>query len=741
MATSRLLLISMLISSSQIIYSQGIKGKVTDRQGNPVADVHIFNIASGDHAHSSSLGTFKLSNTSRGDSIRVSHVGYRSQSFIITDAGNEIEIILEESSVELNQVVITGDVKSFHQISRYDIKNDPVNSSQEILRKVPGLFIGQHAGGGKAEQIFLRGFDIDHGTDINISADGVPVNMVSHAHGQGYADLHFLIPESIKEINYGKGSYYADKGNLCTAGYVEFITKDKLDDNVFTAEYGAFNTVRMVTLFNLLGDRKDRGAYIAAEHHSTDGPFDSPQNFNRLNLLAKYTAMHDNQKLSIQASRFQSKWDASGQIPQRAVDRGLIGRFGAIDDTEGGNTSRTSLQVNHTRMLNDNTIITSKTWFVHYDFELYSNFTFFLNDPVNGDQIRQRESRNMTGFESQVFHRIQSPSFSADLHAGAGLRYDDINGNELSHSLNRETTLERFALGNIDETNMYAFVTTEMEFGKWLINPGVRFDFFTFDYVDLLQPAYATRSASKGFASPKLNIIYTASPAWQVYAKSGVGFHSNDTRVITEQAGRDILPAAYGTDAGINWKPSPRLFVNAALWHLFLQQEFVYVGDEGIIEPSGRTSRSGTDISIRYEFNTWLFAHCDVNYAYARSIDDPEGQNYIPLAPDLTSTTGISFQHPRGINASIRNRILRRRPANEDYSITAKGYSIADLTINYERKNWQIGLIVENLFNRKWNETQFATLSRLDNEPEGVDEIHLTPGYPFFMKMKVGLKF
>ncbi len=213
------------------------------------------------------------------------------------------------------------------------MQTSPVRSSQEILRKVPGLFIGQHAGGGKAEHIFLRGFDIDHGTDVAISVDGMPVNMVSHAHGQGYADLHFLIPETISKIDFGKGPYYSDIGNFGTAGYVQFKTKDVLESSQLSLEYGAFNTTRTMAMLNVL-DTENHSAYLAADYTVSDGPFESSQNFSRNNFFAKYAGnISDKEKLNAIASHFNSTWDASGQIPVRAVKSGLITRFGAIDDT------------------------------------------------------------------------------------------------------------------------------------------------------------------------------------------------------------------------------------------------------------------------------------------------------------------------------------------------------------------------------------------------------------------------
>jgi outer membrane receptor protein involved in Fe transport len=218
--------------------------------------------------------------------------------------------------------------------------------------------------------------------------------------------------------------------------------------------------------------------------------------------------------------------------------------------------------------------------------------------------------------------------------------------------------------------------------------------------------------------------------------KTGKGFHSNDARVVVVNRGEQILPAAYGTDAGIVVKPTPRLLVNVALWHLYLQQEFVYVGDEGIIEPSGKTRRTGIDISARYQFNNWIYADANVNLAKPRSIDEPKGENYIPLAPSLTSTGAITWQMKKGFNGSFRYRYIKDRPAVEDNSVIAKGYTVTDLSFNYTQKRYELAIVIENLFDVEWNETQFNTESRLKNEIEPVEEIHFTPGVPLFARVK-----
>lgn len=721
-------------------YAQIQKGIVVDLEGNPIENVYINNLNSESHAHTNEFGIFSIDKTVVGNVLKVNALGYKKKNFTVTTSENKI--VLEDDIFRLNEIVIQPKLSSMNVISKIDLQTTPVNSSQEILRKVPGLFIGQHAGGGKAEQIFLRGFDIDHGTDIAISVDGMPVNMVSHAHGQGYADLHFVIPETVEKIDFGKGTYYASKGDFATAGYVAFQTKNKFEKSSIGLEVGQFNTVRTVGVFNLLGNQPKQSAYIATEYILTDGPFDSPQNFNRINLLGKYSAiLADNSKFSVSISRFSSKWDASGQVPQRLVENGTISRFGAVDDTEGGNTARTNAYASLSKPIDENTFLKANTFYSKYDFELYSNFTFFLEDPINGDQIKQKENRTIYGMNAELNKKAKLNDVNILLQFGGGFRADETKDTQLSHTLNRTMTLQQIKLGDIDESNLYTYLNSEFSFGKLMINPALRLDYFKFNYQDKLTMNYKTQTESKVKIAPKLNFIYSQSNNLQFFVKSGIGFHSNDTRVVVENSGKQILPTAIGTDVGTIWKPFPKLIVNSALWYLYLEQEFVYVGDAGIIEPSGKSKRMGIDFGLRYQLNDWFYLDTDANYTYARTMNEPKGLDYIPLAPDFTSTGGVSFQKWNGFAGGLRYRYLRSRPANEDNSIVAKGYFVSDFNLNYEYRSISFGIAIENLFDTKWNETQFATESRLKNESTSVEEIHFTPGAPFFMKGKIMYKF
>lgn len=746
-----LLLILCLLGQYSLFAQKGnIEGTIADAESNTPLNGATVNIGNGAGNNTDLFGRFRFSAIEAGQyELIVSHIGYRTAIVPVEvkpSLLSTINISLKKNGLSLAEVKINSKKSSvLNTLGAVDIKLRPVNSSQDVLRIVPGLFIAQHAGGGKAEQIFLRGFDIDHGTDIAITVDGIPVNMVSHAHGQGYADLHFLIPETVEKISFDKGPYQAAKGNLATAAYVDFNTREFLEENMLKAEIGRFNTQRiagMIKVLNNSTDEKREQLYLASEYNSTDGYFDSPQQFRRFNGMAKYNTWWGKQtQLSITAGTFDSKWFASGQIPDRAVQSGEIGRFGAIDDTEGGHTSRTNISARFNKQWKSNWKTTDHLFYSRYQFSLYSNFTFFLDDPVNGDMINQREKRNTWGYTTTAARPWQLSGKSANTEFGSGFRFDDVKDIELSKA-SRTSFHNSIQKGDVKETNVFAWVNQDIELSQKIsLNASLRYDHFIFKYRDELAGATTFSGQTKGILSPKLNLSYTPTPAIKIYLNNGIGFHSNDTRVILDQQARDILPKVIGTDLGIILKPVKSLILKTAIWHLYSAQEFVYVGDAGIVEPGGKSRRLGIDLSARYQFNPWLYADLDINLTKARALQEAKGEDYIPLAPALTSIGGLTAKTKNGFSASLRYRLIGERPANEDNSVQAQGYFLLDAVINYRVRQFDLMLSGENLLNSNWREAQFDTESRLRSEAAPVSEIHYTPGTPLFIKAAISFYF
>jgi outer membrane cobalamin receptor len=736
--------ISILFSTVAFGQTSTIRGKVSDAiSRQPLEYVSVTDINNPavktitDH-----YGNFNLKTILEETVLLVSYIGYKAAIVTVGCKAN-IKIDLQQDVLDLKDVVVLqgNSVTKFNTLNKIDLALKPIRNTQELLRIVPGLFIAQHAGGGKAEQIFLRGFDCDHGTDVQVSVDGLPVNMVSHAHGQGYADAHFIIPETINNIDFGAGPYYTQHGNLNTAGYVSFGTYKNITNSRIQIEGGRYNTLRTLAMIDLLKKNKDnQSAYIATDFYYTDGPTQNKQHFKRFNIFGKYNlAVSDNTALTASLSSFTSKWDASGQVPQRAVESGLIDRFGSIDPTEGGNTERHNANIilNHT--FNNGTAWENQLYYSRYKFNLYSNFTFFLNDSINGDEINQAESRNIFGYSSKINQSYFLNDWTLRSIYGAGLRYDATTDSKLSNEVKREF-LSNIQLGNIKEANVYAFAQQQISKGKWLVDAGVRMDYLHFDYFDKLS-ATQNPAQQKTIISPKINIQYSINSAIQLFLKSGKGFHSNDTRVVTANNGKETLPAAYGGDIGLIVKPTKKLLINVAAWYLFLHQEFVYVGDDGNIEPSGKTRREGIDLIARYQFAKNLFANVNLNCTRPRAMGKDKGQDYIPLAPTLTSTGGLFYKATKGFNGGLTYRYIKSRAANEDNSIKAKGYFILDASVNYTQPTFEIGLAIENMLNTKWNEAQFATTSRLKDEPMAVTELNFTPGTPLFARLKLAVFF
>jgi hypothetical protein len=734
-------------------HAAGVKGSVRDSATKELlSDVIITVSGSANVVFTDALGQFRFSGLQTGTAVlRFARIGYETQTVSVNvseESNPDLVVDLVKGAIRLQEVSVTGtkDIgQSLSTITQADMELRPTSSAQDLLRLVPGLFIAQHAGGGKAEQIFIRGFDVDHGTDFAVAIDGIPVNMVSHAHGQGYADFHFVIPETVDKLQVNKGLYAAQQGDFATAGSGDFFTKNSIDKSTIKFEYGLFNTYRGVGLFRLPGEKLITGnnehAYIAGEYNFTNSYFDSPQRFNRYNLFGKYTTgIGTRSSLSLSLSTFRSHWDASGQIPDRAVQSEMIDRFGAIDNTEGGETSRSNANLILLSGTKNGAVLKNQFYYSYYSFNLYSNFTFFLNDSMNGDQIRQTEQgRNILGYFTSYDKTVYFGNNSARTVAGAGTRYDQ-GVISLMRSKNRIVS-DTTALGELTEQNINAFIDETISFGpKFSVNAGVRYDYFIFAYDNFIADTNEGR-ASNARVSPKLSFYFTPNSGLQFYVKSGMGFHSNDARSVVSGEAGNSLPRALGYEAGSTFRLFGCVLMNVALWGLDLENELVYVGDEGIVEISGATRRLGADLAFRWEITQHLFADMDLNYNHGRYLDLPEGENFIPLAPSFTSTGGLSLKNEKGVSASLRYRYIDDRPANESNTVRAQGYFLLDAVMSYQLKNYSFGLTAENLLNAEWNQAQFDTESRLRNEPAPVSELHYTPGSPFFIKGSVTVRF
>ena len=738
-----------------------VKGVVLNDQTNePIAAATV--ILDNFKTTSDANGAFEISQIPIGKyQIRIEKEGFETKTrplSIFGDKTSDMRILLKISFLKLPEIVVTADralsAASSTVLNALDFQLKPVNSAQDLMRNVPGLVTAQHAGGGKAEQMFLRGFDVDHGTDVSASVDGIPVNMPSHGHGQGYLDLHFLIPETVKNTDIAKGTYDAANGDFSTAGAVKFRTLDRLDKNLFQVQVGAVPTQRTPSvsrglLMYQLPTNDKISSYVASEYIYAPSYFESPQDFKRFNIMSKTNfEVGKNGNLKLLLSHFNSNWNASGQVPERAIESSLITRFGAIDNTEGGKTSRQNASLTYTQTL-QNQLFEAQAFVSKYDFSLFSNFTFFANDSINGDMIKQEDDRLIAGVNTKYVVSNKKNKFTL----GAGLRYDDIN-NGLFLAPKRTVT-ETTASAKIYETNTHLYAKNEFELTpKLRAEIGLRLNYFTFDVTDNIptDANYDNYSAKNHQVqvAPKLNITYSLSNDYKLFINAGRGFHSNDARSVVQDKSNHKLPDAWGGEIGLQMRPLSKLLISTVIWGLELDNELVFTGDDGTTENKGASRRVGIDVGVRATLTDWLFADFDVNLAQGRLLEKRFGatlptNNLIPLAPNLTSTGGLTTHFPCGndgkIEGALRYRLVGERAANEANTVRALGYKVVDLSVFYKKSRYNIGFTVENLLNAKWNEAQFDTESRLKNEANAVSELHFTPGTPFAAKLIFGINF
>jgi hypothetical protein len=523
---------------------------------------------------------------------------------------------------------------------------------------------------------------------------------------------------------------------------------------MISIEGGQFHTFRAAGVIDLLGEKaKQNGenAYIAGEYNYTDGPFKLPEHYKRTNFFAKYTKLLDaNNKLSLSASTFSTSWIPSGEIPQRAVASGTtaiddngnpyivpispnpINRFGTIDSAQNGKSNRVNAIAKLNTNLKNNWTMENQLYYTHYKFALHVNSTFFADDPVNGDERQQEEARDVFGYNGKLSKQSNWGNTSLVSTLGLNTRFDRTYGTEYSHVTQQYQFLDYVTQGDVRQNNTSVYLDETLQSGKWLFNAGSRLDYFNFNYHDSTKTHIV--------ASPRINIEYTANDKVQLYLKAGKGFHSNNSIAVIGNNGLETIPAAYGADLGLNWKPIPHLYINTALWYLYLQQEFVYT-DDGDIEPGGKTKRMGVDFSARYQLAKWLFADLNVNLARSRLADSAKNTGYLSLSPSFTSTGGLDFKFDNGINGGLSYRYMHSRPGNNTNTLRADRYYVTDLKLNYTRKRYEIGLTIENLLNAKWNEFEAEEVSQLRGESAPVDQMSFTPGTPFFAKLRVALFF
>lgn len=775
----------VLLGAAQVLAAT-LSGQVTDKDSAhplPGANIAIMEL---DRATTTDMqGRYRLSRVPPGQyHLRISLVGYDAaeRHLVVTAADSlQLDIEIAANPIHLGEMLIRAErsfsAASSRAVRDFDLQMRPRVSAHQMLQMAPGLIIAQHAGGGKAEQIFLRNFDADHGTDVAVTVDGMPVNMVSHGHGQGYADLHFLIPELVEELEVDKGPYFARHGNLATAGAIRFRTKSHLQNNLIRVQGGSAGTAQFTTLYQLPLADPDNTAYFAGNYYRTDGPVDAPQGLQRVNVFAKiHTHLSEHSNLTLDVGGFSSAWNASGQIPARAIDS--IGRWGSLDPLEGGTTGRQTLNLTYRARGQDGGDFTLRSYYNRYDFKLFSNFTFYLNDPVAGDMIEQTDDRALFGIDNEYSFHHAWGDVLAHSTLGGGLRSD--NADVALWKSPARSRQQALVDARVLERNLYLWAQEQLLLTDQLrLILGLRGDYFTFSVEDHLERVEATLPHASGYAqqsilSPKASLVWSPLSTLDLYVNGGTGFHSNDARnVILDRRAADLartwrteglgeadiheqlqsrnldpghldagtLPRAIGAEFGTRVRLPGGLNVGAAAWWLDLEEEFVYVGDGGMTERSGATRRMGIDLETRARLLDWLWLDLDATLSTGQLTDEPDGADHIPLAPTLTSQGGLTMRRAAGTSGSLRFRHIGDRPANEVDSVTAWGYTVVDLSMSQDWHAWRVHVDIENLLDSSWNEAQFDTESRLRDETESVTELHLTPGNPRGARLGISLLF
>ncbi len=632
---------------------------------------------------------------------------------------------------------LTGVATSANQgsISAADMALRPLLRPGEIVENIPGVIVSQHSGSGKANQYYLRGFNLDHGTDLSINMDGIPVNNVSHGHGQGYADLNFVIPELIERVDYKKGPYYADVGDFGSAGAFDVRYFTALPSGIVRIDAGQFGYVRGVLADNFALGGGNLIAALELEHN--DGPWDRGDDARKVSAALRYTTG----PWTVTAQAYHNIWRATDQVPSRAIASGAISRFGNIDPTDGGKSGRYSLSA---AWEDDDTRI--MFYGLYYDLGLFSNFTYFLDDPVNGDQFEQQDGRWRAGGKAKQKWDHGLLGAASETVAGLDLRHDDIR-NGLFRTAAR-TRLSATTLDSISQTSLSPWLQNETRWTPWLRTiAGVRSDIVFFDVTDRTG-AGASGTAHAQQVSPKLGVALGPWEKTEFYFNAGYGFHSNDARGLFSPAGAvPPLARTVGGEFGIRSAIIPGLQSSLSLWLLNIQSELVWAGDTGMPEPSGRSRRIGIEFTNNYAVTDWLTLQADYAWSRSRFIDfDPAGQ-YIPEALAQTFDGGIAVHDLEGwakdVFGGLRLRYFGPRPLTQDNLVKSRATTLVYANLGYHLPpTWTLGVDVFNLLDARVSDIDYFYTSRLPGEPlGGVDDIHTHPSEPRAVRVSLTARF
>ncbi|MEQ9451308.1 MAG: TonB-dependent receptor [Pseudomonadales bacterium] len=619
-----------------------------------------------------------------------------------------------------------------------DIRLPPLLRVGELVEAVPGMVATQHSGTGKANQYFIRGFNLDHGTDFAVSVNDVPINFRTHGHGQGYLDLNFLIPELVETTRYRRGPYAAETGDFSSAASAEFNYYQRLREKLVSATVGEFGYYRTLAAGSF-GD--DTNSFTAAiDFTAFEGPWDLDEDLSQFKFFGAYNGTLGQADLRLTLEGYDSEWNATDQIPQRAVRSGQLNAYDNIDDDLGGETSRYLLAG---RLSYDTWSINA--YAIDYDFTLYSNFTYLLDDPVTGDEFEQRDQRRVYGLGIRGGESIPQNIGDVALRWGADLRFDDIEEVGLYGTSARART-NTVRQDQVEERSLSAWAESE-----WAVSDrlrailGVRADWYDWDVDARL--AANSGSDSDAIISPKLALAWRVVDNVEAYLNYGRGFHSNDVRGTTIRIDPgsgdptdaiEALVESDGAEIGLRFEQGPVFNSTLTLFWLELDSELVYVGDAGTTEANDGSRRMGVEGTLFWQASDWLAVNMAYTHTNAEFRTDQGGGREIPGAVEATATLGMNAVWENGFSASARLRWLSEAPLVEDNSIRSDGSLLVNAGIAYRRGRAEFHLDIFNLLDADDNDISYYYTSRLAGEPPaGIDDTHFHPLEPRSVRASV----
>jgi len=662
----------------------------------------------------------------------------------------------DTSGNALEEVVVTAtrqsaprsglDAASEGTATREELDNRPLLRAAEVLETVPGLVITQHSGGGKANQYFLRGFNLDHGTDFATFVDGVPVNLPTHAHGQGYSDLNFIIPELVERIDYRKGVYYAEEGDFSAAGAAHIHYRSRLDSPFVTLTAGeqGYRRVVAATSATVPGGQ----LLFGGDYGLTDGPWVLPEGYQHVSGLVKFSGGTRALRYSLAAMGYDAHWHATDQVPQRAVTAGLISRFGTIDPSDAGRSHRWNLSGEASGLLGVAEWC-AQAYLIHYHLDLFSNFTYFT-DPAHGDQFEQYDNRHVFGAAGTFTLPLTLFGEEGMLHTGLQIREDHIE------PVGLYDTTERIRWKTVSVTE--ARVRNAAVYAAWELHPapwwhltlGARFDSDHFE-VNANLPANSGTSTA-ALVSPKLTAAFGPWDATEYFLDFGQGFHSNDARGttigvdpndgVTPVSKVTPLARATGAEAGVRSRRVPQLELAAALWTLRLGSELVLDNDASTVVPSGATRRYGLEVSAAWHPQPWARVDLTAAWTRARFTDFTPAGQYLPNAPQQVMALGVEVNRASGWSGGAHVRYFGATPLTQDDAVRSHPALQVNAEAGYQFSPAVRGSVsVFNLLDRRDDDIEYYYPSRLRGEATPVNDLHFHPMEPRSVRVSLSYRF